>query len=240
MEPILNSEQKVAEIERVIGKAKAKLKEDLKNVRIYGAVALLCAILISLDYAVIVNIPTWLNVILWIIGIFLGLAILGTDLNKSRAEIESNESIKRIFLGLPDTENDSDKYFDKLVKINVENLAAYYTLIKVHTSQSFRVSLLIGILGFLLLTGGLALGFQFEKYRNISYIASGSGLMIEFISGVLFYLYNKTIIQLKEYHDSLIHVQNVLLSFKLIDDTKDQAVKADMISKMIEYLVKGN
>ncbi len=143
--------ERLAEIESAISKAKGSFKENLKNVWIYGAIMLICAILITFNYTNILNVPTWIIVILWIIGIFFGLAILGTDLNKIKAEIERNESIKNVFLGLPEPSTDTNRYFDKLVKINVENLAAYYTLVKVHTSQSFRVSLMVGIIGFLLL-----------------------------------------------------------------------------------------
>jgi hypothetical protein len=239
MEIDIYTKERLVEIENSISKAKGKFKEDLKNVRIYGGIAIACVIVLAFHYSHIFTLPTWIAVILWIAGLFFGLAILGTDLNKSKAEIDGNESIKNVFLGLPEPSTDTDRYFEKLVKINVENLAAYYTLVKVHTSQSFRVSLIVGILGFILLILGLALGFQFEQYRNISFIASGAGIIIEFISGVLFFLYNKTVIQLKDYHDSLIDVQNVLLSFKLIENTQDEKLKAEMIGKMIEYLVKN-
>jgi hypothetical protein len=237
MEATTEYKEKIAEIEKALHKAKAKLKAEKRDVKFYAVVSLICAILITFDYTGVLNIATWLNVTLWIVGIFFIMAILGTDLYKGKAEIESQLSRKRIFLGLPES-TETSKYFDKLVKINVDNLAEYYALVKVHTSQSFRVSLIVGVIGFFLLIGGLALGFQFKKYSMISYIAAGSGVIVEFISGVLFYLYNKTVIQLKDYHDSLINVQNVLLSFKLIEDTEDEKLKADMISKMIEFLVK--
>jgi len=113
----------------------------------------------------------------------------------------------------------------------------YQLLVKTHTSQSFRVSLMVCIAGFVLIAVGLAIGFKAEG-NYIGYIATGAGVLIEFISGALFYLYNKTVRQLKEYHDSLIDVQNILLSFKLIESTTDAKSKSDMITKMIEYLVQ--
>lgn len=83
----------------------------------------------------------------------------------------------------------------------------------------------------------MILGFQFKEFEKIGYIATGSGIFVEFISGVLFFLYNRTVRQLKEYHDSLINVQNILLSFKLIESIKDEKSKTEMISKMITRLV---
>ena len=42
---------------------------------------------------------------------------------------------------------------------------------------------------------------------------------------------------MKEYHDSLLAVQNILLSFKLIEESDSVLEKPKMISLMLEYLV---
>jgi len=73
---------------------------------------------------------------------------------------------------------------------------------------------------------------------TVAELSGLSGIATEFISAVFFYLYNKTVIQMKEYHDSLLAVQNVLLSFKLVGDTTDPAQKAKMIEEMLRYLVR--
>lgn len=64
-----------------------------------------------------------------------------------------------------------------------------------------------------------------------------AGVATEFISAVFFYLYSKTVRQMKEYHDSLLAVQNVLLSFKLVGDTTDPRDKAKMVEMLLQYLV---
>jgi hypothetical protein len=120
----------------------------------------------------------------------------------------------------------------------VENLAAYYELVKIQTDKSFRASLGIAYFGGSLIVVGLALGFfRTDATDKVTYIATGAGVLTEFISGVFFWLYSKTVRQLREYHDSLISVQNVLLSFKLVSDTKDPKDKAEMVSKMCSYLM---
>jgi len=162
------------------------------------------------------------------------LELILKNLNQKLKKIEA---IKRIYLGFPEPSENKPEYFDSLVKINVENLAAYYSLVKTHTSQSFKVSLVISVIGFMLIAAGLVIGFKYDD-KTIGYISTGSGIITEFISGVLFYLYNKTVRQLKEYHDSLINVQNILLSFKLIESTTDEKAKAEMVTKMLEYLVQ--
>jgi predicted transporter len=124
------------------------------------------------------------------------------------------------------------------VDINVNNLSDYYKLVKQHTDKSFLASITAGAIGFVLIITGLLIGFaDFENSKSVAYISAGSGVIIEFISGVFFYLYNKTTIQLKGYHDSLVNIQNVLLSFKVIEDTTDPASKLDMAKSMIATLI---
>jgi len=132
----------------------------------------------------------------------------------------------------------SSSYFNKLVQINVENLAAYYTQVKAQTNKSFTASLVAGAAGFILISVGLILGFTSTANSQILvYISSGSGIVTEFIAAIFFYLYNRTVRQMKGYHDSLLNVQNILLSLKLVEDTKEEDAKIKMIGQMLEYLV---
>ena len=160
-------------------------------------------------------------------------------------ELDSLNARKRILYRLePALEKSKEEststpsYFDSLVRINVENLAEYYSLVKVHTDNSFRVSIIAGVIGFIFILIGLAVGFiNSSNTKTLSYIASGSGIVIEFIAGIFFYLYNRTVIRLKDYHDSLLAVQNILLSFKIVGDTKDETEKAKMVNQMILFLI---
>jgi hypothetical protein len=138
----------------------------------------------------------------------------------------------------PETKDrrETGDYFDALVRINVENLAGYYSLVKVHTNKSFLVAIAAGIAGFVLLAAGLVLGFV-GKGDKMTYISTGAGVVTEFIASVFFYLYNRTIQQMKEYHDSLLDVQNVLLALKLVDDTEESDDRIKMIGQMLAYLL---
>lgn len=228
---------KVAELETSLINARAKFKAEIKTIRGYYLIIGIGVIFLILHYSEILLLPTWLLITDWSISILLLMAVFGTDTEITKSEVEKIEAIKRIYLGFPESTENKPEYFNSLVKINIENLEAYYSLVKTHTSQSFKVSLLISIIGFVLIAAGLIIGFKFDD-KTIGFISTGSGIIIEFISGVLFYLYNKTVRQLKEYHDSLINVQNILLSFKLIESTTDEKAKAEMITKMLEYLVQ--
>jgi hypothetical protein len=138
---------------------------------------------------------------------------------------------------LPPDGGTAPTYFDRLVDINITNLGAYYSLVKVHTNNSFLVSVAAGAVGFALIVLGLIVTYIAPR-QDITYIATGSGIVTEFIAAVFFYLYNRTVQQMKGYHDSLLAVQNILLSFKIVGDTRDEAEKTKMVAEMIGYLVK--
>jgi hypothetical protein len=136
------------------------------------------------------------------------------------------------------SETSPPSYFDRLVDINVTNLEAYYGLVKIHTNNSFQVSIAAGCIGFVLIITGLILGFtNITNAPSISYLSAGAGIVTEFIAGVFFYLYHRTVRQLKEYHDSLIRVQNILLSFKIVGDTKDDDRKNILMELMLKCLI---
>ncbi len=129
-------------------------------------------------------------------------------------------------------------YFERLVEINVTNLRDYYAQVKAHADKSFVASLLVGCVGFLLITIGVVHGcVRPVGDATLTYAATGSGILTEFISAIFFYLYNRTVRQMKEYHDSLLNIQNVLLSFKLVDDIPNMQEKASRIDRLLRYLV---
>jgi hypothetical protein len=137
--------------------------------------------------------------------------------------------------------SDNEEYFGKLVEINVDNLSAYYEQVKIHANKSFVVSLIMSIIGFTIIIAGLVVGFYSEEQKTlIIYVSTASGIVTEVIAALFFYLYTQTVHQMKGYHDSLLYVQNILLSLRLIEgaDDIDAAAKAGSINKLIEYLLK--
>lgn len=131
-----------------------------------------------------------------------------------------------------------DDYFEKLVTINVENLSTYYIQVKNHANRSFWAAMMISVFGFALIACALVIGFQAgQSGRIISYVVTAAGVLTEFISAVLFYLYRQTVAQMKEYHDSLLSVQNILLSLRLVermsDGSKDEAT-VRLIDKLLQ------
>jgi len=137
-------------------------------------------------------------------------------------------------------ENIEASNYNRLVKINLDNLSEFYETAKSHASRSFYMTISSSIFALLIIMFSFIIGVFDAKYKDISYLTTGAGVFIELISGLLFIIYNKTIQKMKEYHESLVSVQNVLLSFKIIDEVSDQNEKITLFKSLIEVMNKKN
>lgn len=142
------------------------------------------------------------------------------------------------WLKVPSEEGEKSQYFGQLVEINVTNLRRYYSLVERHTGRSFGAAIGAGVVGFLLILAGLVGGVVAKSADlSLSYIATGAGVLSEFIASVFFYLYNRTVRQLKDYHESLVRVQNVLLALKLASDARGSpdvdSLTADVVKALL-------
>ncbi len=131
-----------------------------------------------------------------------------------------------------------EDYFEELVSINLDNLGAYYVMVKIHTDNSFKTASAVGVGGFVLIALGVAVLLTDSSVKvEVATLAGISGVLVEFISAVQFWMYSKTVQQLKDYHDSLIKVQNILLSIKLVNLSSSPQDKDAMLVKIVDCLV---
>jgi hypothetical protein len=247
----------LSELELDIAKVEARLKNARARIRtgplLIGTLAVLFGMVLAIFGEKILpesflmdkyrRLLSFATIAYGIFGGFWVYILIGNRVAAAQSELDILNARKRVlnrFAGSPSqaVSQPEVSYFDSLVRINVDNLAAYYALVKVHTDKSFMVSIVVGCIGFILIIAGLILGFiDSVNAKAISYLAAGSGILTEFIAGIFFYLYNRTVRQMKEYHDSLLNVQNILLSFKIVGDTKDEKEKVGMVGQMLAYLI---
>lgn len=132
--------------------------------------------------------------------------------------------------------------FDELVKTVIENteknLGNYYNTVHDHTMKSFQTARWVAVAGFVLIgIGMLSAIISPERGTSVTVLSGVAGVATEFISAIFFYLYNRTVRQMKDYHESLLVVQNILLSLKLVSDVEDPARKAQMLETLLHFLV---
>lgn len=182
------------------------------------------------------TISTFLPMVLGAVSAY----VLGQKFNRiSKDKIEDLSTEKTIKEKIVEVhKSDMTAYLDELVSLNLTNLALYYKQVERHTNKSFWSGLIAAIMAFLLLVTGTAMALVTEDNYLSSALVSASGLLSGFISSIFFSLYNRTVIQMKKYHDNLIQAQNTLLAFRVLDSIKNDDSRDKTIHMMAEELVK--
>ena len=100
--------------------------------------------------------------------------------------------------------------------INIAALEGYVAQARLQAQQSFNLSKIIAITGFIIvgiaIILSVALTMHGDQNLNAAYLAGISGVLTEFISGVFFLLYSKTLGQINVFHDKLVDMQKTALS----------------------------
>ncbi len=118
-----------------------------------------------------------------------------------------------------------ENFFTKLVKINFKYLDQYYLQTQEQADKSFRLASFAAISGLLIIVVGILM-MLFNKTEP-AYVTTGAGILSEFIAAVFFYLYNRTILKMSQYHQKLVITQNISLALKITDDMdKEQKIKS--------------
>ena len=140
----------------------------------------------------------------------------------------------------------SEDFFTTLVRINFKYIDLYYEQTKLQADKSFSITVVAALSSFVLILIGIALSFlHMQTSVSPAAVATGAGVLGQFISAVFFYLYNQTIIKMADYHRKLVFTQNVSLSLKISEElpleekTKAQLALIQALTNNVnEYLSK--
>ena len=108
-----------------------------------------------------------------------------------------------------------EDFFTKLVKINFKYIDQYYLQTQSQADKSFTLCVAVAVVGFLIVGTGVVLMFRGDVQP--AYVTTGSGVVTEFIAAVFFYLYNRTILKMGEYHRKLVLTQNISVALKIAE-----------------------
>ncbi|GAA4851138.1 TRADD-N-associated membrane domain-containing protein [Algivirga pacifica] len=131
----------------------------------------------------------------------------------------------------------NEDFFTNLVGINFKHLDEYYYQTQHQARKSFNVSIFASVTSFIIIVIGIFMMYQ-DKSTS-AYITTGTGVLSEFIAAIFFYLYNRTILKMSEYHQKLVVTQNINLSLKMTeemegeDKAKAQALIIDRLTQDI-------
>jgi len=100
--------------------------------------------------------------------------------------------------------------------INIAALEGYVAQARLQAQQSFNLSRIIAITGFVIVGVAIILSVVFtilgNTNLNAAYLAGIAGVLTEFIAGVFFALYSKTLGQINVFHDKLVDMQKTALN----------------------------
>lgn len=115
--------------------------------------------------------------------------------------------------------------------INVSALEGYVAQARLQAQQSFNLSRFVAIAGFLIVALAIGLSVYLtivgNQNLNAAYLAGIAGVLTEFIAGVFFFLYSKTLTQINLFHDKLVDMQKTALVHISETDRNDEHSSAD-------------
>lgn len=128
-----------------------------------------------------------------------------------------------------------DDFTDALLTLSYRYLDQYYLQVRRHSERCLVLTLVFATFGGLTVLAGV-LGGVFFNLTAQSYIATGSGLIVEFLSAVFFYLYSQTTREMNSYYNRLVLAQNLAIAVKAAELLEDEK-RAEEMTAIITALI---
>jgi hypothetical protein len=162
-------------------------------------------------------------------------------LNSSRSiisEMVEVKSIKQEREKIIERIEKDDSVID-VIRLNLNQITEYYTINKNQAKRSFNFSTLVILLGFITIIAAILLPFLKENQKpEISIISAISGMLLQFIGGANFVLYNRTVEQSNRFYKQLARIQDTMLAVELCKQVKDPEKNLQLMDKLITTLIE--
>lgn len=126
-----------------------------------------------------------------------------------------------------------------IIRYSRIELEKYYATSLSQTQRSFRYAILAMWLGFLILTGGLALAVGWQAFglkqapTDVNLVILGAGAIVEFISALFLWIYRSSTAGFRYYYNRQMHTHNVLLCARIAGQMKESDATRNMIVERI-------
>jgi len=138
---------------------------------------------------------------------------------------------------IKDIREQSDYDVFKLLYKNVKESTGYYVISKRQSAKSFALSLVSCFLGVIIYICGFIIVIVLDK--DVVLLTTVSGTIVELIAGLSFWVYNKCINQLNEYHIRLNAIEKYLTSIQMAERLNEDA-KEEMYKWIIQNVLKND
>jgi hypothetical protein len=169
-----------------------------------------------------------------VVGLIVGLALGGLvayavdDRNQTLAAQASANVTQKAIEGKIKEKTAST---EDIAVLNMRKLDEYYALNKQQARRSFNISIGAVVVGF----ATLIFALRFVPDSGGKFAAGLAGVLLQFIGGGFFYLYNKSLNQLNLFYGKLISLQNTMLALQLCEkltQTKEATMKTIALELM--------
>ncbi|HVT17232.1 MAG TPA: hypothetical protein VHQ90_13760 [Thermoanaerobaculia bacterium] len=118
-------------------------------------------------------------------------------------------------------DNLGSDFFTNLVKINFRYLDRYYLQTQIQSAKSFALAAVAAAFGFAVVI--VSVYMMLDSETEPAYVTAGAGTISEFIAAIFFYLYNRTVLKMSEYHQKLVITQNIALALKVSEGLAEES-----------------
>ncbi|RRN71497.1 TRADD-N-associated membrane domain-containing protein [Agrobacterium deltaense] len=132
-----------------------------------------------------------------------------------------------------DAKKDEPEDIIDAIKGNLGQVLQYYVMNIGQARNSFRASLTAVIVGFVTIIVGVWWAYANNMSNNSAYIVAIAGVVLQFIGGGYFYLYNRSLIQLNFFFGRLALMQDTLLAIRLADSIPEGADRNAVLQRLI-------
>lgn len=152
------------------------------------------------------------------------------DKSDSKSIDKENKEIREKIEIVKEFADEQTNVIDLMLK-NVSELREYYVISKNQARRSFSAALTICFLGIIIYSFGIISVVFFDSDASIITLVSGT--VVEFISGLFFWLYVQASKQLDIYHKRLASTEKYLTAISLVDKMS----KAEQ-DKQYEWIIR--
>lgn len=131
----------------------------------------------------------------------------------------------------------SEDFFTNLIKINFKYLDAYYLQTQLQADKSFMLAAVAAMVSLIVIVIGIIMMF-FSDNSMEPKITIAVGAFGQFLSAVFFYLYNRTILKMGQYHKKLVLTQNIGLALKITESLSEEH-KCESQKRLIDQLTQN-
>jgi hypothetical protein len=162
------------------------------------------------------------------------------------AQIDEAQTTRKELLEKLETAQGKDIFVINML-LDLNEIQAYTAQTRIQAEQSFKASQIASYVGYILIIIAVSLGIiltvasalidTISVTLDTAYLSAIAGLISEFISGVFFSMYNKTITQVNLFHDKMMESKkealSVLINVLNNDPTRQNEAYAELAKSLM-------